>query len=151
MFHSEVVPSPDSGQPAEQPDACIDVPFVSPPSAKYTVSSCAVGTLTGEFEDDAGTSDGWDTDAEIESDGLAVLAGEAVAVPLVADEPELWQPAVATISVTASATAGRSARVGKVKASPALAETDFACWTPETYHSPQSAYAYFSARECVAR
>jgi hypothetical protein len=82
MVHSDVVPSPDSGQPAEQPDACIDVPFVSPPSAKYTVSGRAVGTLTGEFDGDAGTSDGWDTDAEIDSEELAALAAEAVAVPL---------------------------------------------------------------------
>lgn len=84
-----------------------------------------MGTLTGESDGDAGTSDGWDTDAEIDSDGLAELPAEAVVVPPAVAELELWQPAV-TISVAASATAGRSARIRKVKASPALAETEFA-------------------------
>ena len=127
MFHSEVVPSPDSGHPAAQLEACIAVPFVSPPSAKYTVSSWAEGTLTGEAEFDAGTTDGWDTDAEIESDGLAALADDdaaAVAAPVAEAEPDPWQPAVAAISVAASAAAGRNARMRKVKASPALAESE---------------------------
>jgi hypothetical protein len=82
--------------------------------------------VTGDTDADVGCSDGWDTDAEIDSDGaavpaaLAVLAAEAVVVPLTAAEPELWQPAVPAISVTASATADGSARIRKVKASPGL-------------------------------
>ena len=123
MFHSEVVPSPDSGQPAAQADAWIAVPFVSPPSAKYVTGCVGVTLMTGLSEGDAGVTGAWETDAEISPDGLAWLGGADAAVAAAAPavvvlaaaptvpELELWQPAVSRTRAAASAAAGARARV----------------------------------------
>jgi hypothetical protein len=78
--------------------------------------------MAGDADCDAGTTDSGETDAEIESDGLADAGAAAVLLPA---ELVLSQPAVAAISAAVSAAAGRNARIRRVKASPALAEVQF--------------------------
>src|SRR5579863_8849682 len=117
MFHSDVVPSPDSGQPAAQPGLTTVAAVTEPPSARYTTG--AAGPVTWSVGcgplGEAGAIEAWLIVAETLSDGVEVAAaGEAAAVVTVpAPELELAaeQAAVSAVSAISAISAAARAAV----------------------------------------